>query len=66
MCSLVACNKNGCVSTSNGPIALKSGVDVGTRLVFASIRYETNRVQGSRDMGVRSRWSRFAENSPSG
>ena len=52
MCSLVACNKNGCVSTSNGPIALKIGVDVGTRLIFASIRYETNRVPGSRDMGV--------------
>ena len=66
MCSLVACNKNGCVFTSNGPIALKIGVDVGTGLVFASIRYETNRVPGSRDMGVGSCWSRFAENVPSG
>ena len=66
MCSLVACNKIGCVSKANGPIALKIGVDAGTRLVFTSIRYETNRVPGSSDMGVGSRWSRFAENVLSG
>ena len=60
MCSLVVCNENCCVSKANGPIALKIGVDVGTGLVFSYIRYETNRGPGSRDMGIGSRWSRFA------
>ena len=59
--SLAVGNKNACLSKSNGPIALKIGVDVGTGLVYAPMKYETNRTRGSRDMGFGSHWSRFAE-----
>ena len=59
--SLAAGNKNTCPSKSIGPIALKIGVDVGTGLVYAPMKYETNRTPDSRDMGFGSRWSRFAE-----
>ena len=64
--SLLACNKNGCVSKANGPIALKIDVDVSTRLVYAPMKYDINRTPGSRHMGFGSRWPKFAENVPSG
>ena len=64
--NLVAGNKNACLSISNEPIAVKICVDVGTRLVYAPMKYETNRTPPLGDMGFGSHWSRFAEEAHDG